>query len=158
MKKLLFIMAVLLGISINANAQNIIIQQNNQQQKEKVIVQEKEVPVYIRETNPAPQTPVCLYGYLYVYPEDIGRFAWYPSDVVNSINKAKAFGRSNWRLPTLEELNIIQNNVSKLGVFNWKNQISSFYMHQYNGKVCVCNSHTQIDGDFNYCIRLVSTD
>ena len=158
MKKLLFMMAVLLGISINANAQNIIVQQNNQQQKEKVIVKEVEVPVYIKETNPTPQSPVCLYGYLYVYPEDIGRFAWYPADVVNSINKAKAFGRSNWRLPTLEELQIIQKNVSKLGVFNWKNQITGFYMHQYNGKVCVCDSHHQIDGDFNYCIRLVSTN
>lgn len=141
-----------------AYSQNIIIQQNNPKQTEKVVIKEKEVPVYIKKQPSAPTKPICLYGYLWVYPEDLGRFKTYPADVIAAINKSGAFGRNNWRLPTLDELRVLQQNVDKLGKVLWSNQMTSFYMHQYYGHACCCDSHIRIDGDFAYAIRLVSTD
>lgn len=144
-----------------ACSQNIVIQQNNPKQTEKVIVREKEVPVYIKEKKTsAPTEPICLHGYLWVYPEDLGRFTTYPAAVIAAINKSSAYGRNNWRLPTLEELVVLQQNVDKLGSVLWSRQMTDFYMHRYLGDVCCCDTHIVIkkDNDFAYGIRLVSTD
>ena len=87
-------------------AQNIIIQQNNQPyQREKVIIKEKEVPVYIEPQSTELTKPVLIYGYLYVYPVDLGRFSTseFPYQAIQGINRSNAFGRNNWRLPTKDE-------------------------------------------------------
>lgn len=159
MKKFLLIVILIIVCNVSSHAQNIIIQQNNQQH-EKVIVKEKEVPVpiYIKEER---QGPICLHGYLYVYPEDLGSFNWYPRDMVNAINASNAYGRSNWRLPTFYELKIIKENREKVGGFfkKYSNAIDS-YMYNNNGWICIrhYDSHKRIDGEFEYRVRLVSSN
>ena len=144
------------------NCQNIIIQQNNQQQQtEKVIVKEKEVPVFI-EVNETIQGPICLHGYLYVYPEDLGRFNWYPRDIINSINEAKAYGRNNWRLPTWNELQVMKANKSKLGgnISKYGNGWESYMFVDKDGWVCHkhYDTYKRLDGEYEYYVRLVSTN
>ena len=140
-------------------AQNIIIQQNNNQQapKERIIEKKIYVPIEI-EKKETPRQPICLHGYLYVFPDDLGRFGEYPSKMINSLNKSKPYGRGNWRLPTLEELQLMAQNSDKLGAVIYRGQMVSFYMHSFYGNACVCDTHVLVSGDFDYPIRLVSTD
>ena len=105
--KLSLCIALVLGFCVNVSAQNIIIQQNNSQgtqQTERVIEKKVYVPVEKQSAG-----PVVLFGYLYVYPEDLGKFRVqdFPSEVIKNINKAKAFGRGTWRLPTDAELRMM---------------------------------------------------
>ena len=162
MKKWILLL-VLMGVYGMAYSQNIIIQQNNPQPpQEKVIVKEKrvEVPVYIDRTPKEPQA-VCLHGYLYVYPDDLGNFHDYPIDIVHSINRTKAYGRSNWRLPTEDELMVIVQNKDKINGFNAK--LYEWYMYRdKEGNVC-SKTYGKLPLDSYYYnvrlgVRLVSTD
>lgn len=110
MKKKLLLIILIAVCSLSSYAQNIIIQQNNQQeQKERVIVKEKEVPVYIKEESTELTQPIVIYGYLYVYPEDLGKFRVgnFPYEAIRNINEANAYGRNTWRLPTEDEFNLM---------------------------------------------------
>lgn len=67
-----------------------------------------------------------VYGYLWVYPTELGSFTSYPSTLVSKLNEQKKYGCSTWRKPTDEELEILQaNNLA---------QNSSYYTQDnYNG-------------------------
>ena len=58
------------------------------------VIENADVPVPV-EKNTVPAEPVLLYGYLLVYPVDLGKFQNYPADVISNINAAGAFGRDN---------------------------------------------------------------
>lgn len=58
---------------------------------------------------------VVLYGYLKVYPEDLGQFDSYPQRIVEQINKNADYGYDTWRLPTKEEIQLIKANKEKIG-------------------------------------------
>ena len=61
---------------------------------------------------------VILYDYLTVYPEDLGNFSAKPTNLIDNLNKNNSYGFNNWRLPTTEELEILKNNSSKIGLQN----------------------------------------
>lgn len=115
MKKLLAL-SVFICVCGGVFAQNIIIQQNNNtQQQEKVKVVEKKVYVPV-EVEKKPQGPVLLFGYLTVYPEDLGTFWEYPINIITALNKNRVFGKSSWRLPTDEELALMQQKHKEINL------------------------------------------
>lgn len=66
--------------------------------------------------KPQPQevrtTPYVIYGYLKVFPNDLGTFESEPTTVIAQINKASQHGYNTWRIPTKEELSLmVANNV-----------------------------------------------
>jgi hypothetical protein len=61
---------------------------------------------------------VTLYGYLYVYPDDLGRFSTLPQAIITAINKNNTHGFNDWRLPTEEEIALLNSNKAKLGMLN----------------------------------------
>lgn len=54
--------------------------------------------------------PITLYDYLEVFPYDLGYFESVPTTVIDNINKTQQYGNGTWRLPTKEELNLMQAN------------------------------------------------
>ena len=56
------------------------------------------------------QEPTILYGYLKVFPNDLGTFDSRPASVIANINKSQQYGYGTWRLPTNEELNLMRAN------------------------------------------------
>lgn len=54
--------------------------------------------------------PVTLYGYLHVFPKDVGEFKTLPEQLLQAINKSSQYGYDSWRLPTTEELSIMRAN------------------------------------------------
>lgn len=137
MKKF-FILIFIIFCCGNISAQSIIIQQNNQQpQKERIIEKEVRVPVYI---TPEKSEVECIYGYLYIYPEKFGAFDEYPREIVNAINSHKAYGRNSWRLPTKDELKLLEK-AEKLG------RPLGYMPHE--GYMYVTNEGTIVDGEFD---------
>ena len=68
-------------------------------------------------SKPVTESPFLLLGYLWVYPEDTGAFNSYPSvELINSINANKPYGRDNWRIPTPDELCLMEANMEKIGL------------------------------------------
>lgn len=63
-------------------------------------------------SQPAAKTsePFVLYGYLKVFPNDLGTFDSKPTTIIANINKTQQFGYGTWRLPTKEELNLMRAN------------------------------------------------
>jgi TolB-like protein len=58
---------------------------------------------------------VCLLGYLYVFPEDLGELTWDEAQkVLRNVNAAKLYGYSDWRIPRIDEMKTILNHRSKL--------------------------------------------
>ncbi|MDR1553285.1 MAG: DUF1566 domain-containing protein [Prevotellaceae bacterium] len=58
---------------------------------------------------------VKLLGYLYVYPEDLGKLTHGEAmEMCKNMNAANSYGFNNWRLPTRNELKVIMNNASKV--------------------------------------------
>lgn len=51
-----------------------------------------------------------LYDYLYVYPEDLGIFSSHPGMLIDITNKNASYGYSDWRLPTKEEMSLLEAN------------------------------------------------
>lgn len=115
----------------------------------------------IREIKEEVESPtICLLGYLYVFPEDLGWFDHFPADVIISINKVGTYGRKNWRLPTWTELQLLYNNKDKTNVDS-----TTDYMYDKNGRVYYREDEYPFDhypfqnyDDENCRIRLVSTD
>lgn len=61
-------------------------------------------------------TPICINGYLWVYPIDLGYFTSHPNEVISQINQQNKYGRDNWRIPTSEELMTMEDNASTIGL------------------------------------------
>ena len=51
-----------------------------------------------------------VYGYLKVFPKELGKFDSEPSTVISQINAQSQYGYSNWRIPTNEELSLLRAN------------------------------------------------
>lgn len=73
--------------------------------------------------SPSGKVEVIM-GYLYVYPEDIGKFNSEPSNVINAINRQNLNGYGDWRLPTNEELSLMATEKAKLGMGSVDNYMS----------------------------------
>ena len=60
---------------------------------------------------PQPRTtPYVIYGYLKVFPNDLGTFESEPRQVISRLNESQQFGYGSWRLPTNEELALMRAN------------------------------------------------
>ena len=55
-------------------------------------------------------TPYVIYGYLKVFPSDLGSFDAEPKTVIARINQSQQYGYGTWRLPTNEELSLMRAN------------------------------------------------
>jgi len=65
--------------------------------------------------NLPPDTEITILDeWLYVYPEDIGPVRYVPEKTIQAINRQKKYGYNDWRLPTMEELEVLSANISKL--------------------------------------------
>ena len=51
-----------------------------------------------------------VYGYLKVFPKELGDFSSEPITVIKQINAQSQYGYSNWRIPTNEELSLLRAN------------------------------------------------
>lgn len=51
-----------------------------------------------------------VYGYLHVFPNELGVFQGEPSSVIYNVNNQKMHGYDEWRLPTNEELSLLRAN------------------------------------------------
>ena len=76
---------------------------------------------FLREALPSRtaislSSPVCINGYLWVYPVDLGYFTSHPDEVISRINQQNKYGRCNWRIPTTEELMTMEDNASTIGL------------------------------------------
>ena len=56
---------------------------------------------------PVPNEAGIIYGYLKVFPKDLGPFPNDPEDIINNINAAQQFGYNTWRIPTENELSLL---------------------------------------------------
>ena len=103
--------------SVTANQNQQIINVNVPTIEKKVYV-DRYRTVYVDKPRKARKlsAPVQLLGYLWVYPEDIGDFSSVPVEVLLNINKNKPYGRDNWRMPTPDELSILENNADQIGL------------------------------------------
>lgn len=160
MKKIWTLILIILA-HVMTYAQNIIIQQNNQQAPtERVVIQEKHVPVYIKEQPAELTQPVLIYGYLHVYPVDLGSFQVqdYPYQVIQNINKVNAYGRNTWRLPTKEELSIMESTNGGLNNKNGKLQLGAGRYMIQNASGKPVRASDRFTPDLFQAIRLVSTN
>ncbi len=55
-------------------------------------------------------TPYIIYGYLKVFPNDLGTFESEPRQVISRLNQSQQFGYGTWRLPTNDELALMRAN------------------------------------------------
>ena len=51
-----------------------------------------------------------LYGYLKIFPNELGTFELEPTSVISQINRQAKHGYNNWRIPTNEELSLLKAN------------------------------------------------
>lgn len=51
-----------------------------------------------------------LYGYLKIFPNELGEFSSEPTSVISQINAQAKYGYNNWRIPTNEELSLMRAN------------------------------------------------
>ena len=64
-----------------------------------------------QSTSPQRRSKVeVIYGYLKIFPNEIGEFDSEPSSVIRQINNQVQYGYNNWRIPTNEELALIRAN------------------------------------------------
>ena len=54
--------------------------------------------------------PYVLYGYLKVFPKDLGTFSSVPKTVIAQLNQSTQYGYGTWRLPTEEEIALMRDN------------------------------------------------
>ena len=61
--------------------------------------------------TPTNRTKVeTVYGYLHVFPNEIGVFQSIPTNVISNINNQGMHGYNEWRVPTNEELSLLRAN------------------------------------------------
>lgn len=159
MKKI-FILAM---FALIINGFNSLIAQsynvNNNQQQININVPVIEKPVYIERYRTVyvnkPRVarkldkPVLLLGYIWVYPEDLGTFKQIPLGVINSINAQNPYGRSNWRIPTPDELAVLEANADRIGLGD------DIYLATDH-----CNGTLRlvaIEGEYPNCVKIGNT-
>ena len=76
---------------------------------------------YTQQTPQQRNEPYVIYGYLKVFPNDLGTFDVEPRQVIRRINQSQSYGYGTWRLPTNEELSLMRaNNVVGSGSYMTK--------------------------------------
>lgn len=76
--------------------------------------------------------PYVLFGYLYVFPEDIAQNTTdYPYSLVEAINKNRTYGYNNWRLPTEDELAALKSNGKEIGLTKKTGRYNNYYKEDY---------------------------
>ena len=124
MKKiiLLVIFAALGNMLMQGQNNTVIIHQSGTPQViEKPVYIERYRTVYVDKPQPKRiakilSAPIKLVGYLWVYPEDLGNFKQQPISVIAQVNKQKLHGHDNWRIPTPDELALLEANADKVGL------------------------------------------
>ena len=81
-----------------------------QPQTQNISVQQHQLNVSAAPDNDV----VVLYGFLAVFPEDIGQYSSIPNFVIAGVNADNTYGRSDWRVPTSEEMSLILASSAKL--------------------------------------------
>ena len=64
-------------------------------------------------SSPTPKTRTkveTVYGYLHVFPNELGVFQSVPTNVISNINSQGMHGYDEWRVPTNEELSLLRAN------------------------------------------------
>lgn len=73
---------------------------------------------YTQQTPQQRDEPYVIYGYLKVFPNDLGTFDAEPKQVIRRLNQSQSYGYGTWRLPTKEELQLMRaNNVVGSGSY-----------------------------------------
>ena len=147
----------LLSIVLTASAQSYTVNQQSQQVNINVPVIEKPVyieryrTVYVNKPRKARKLsePVLLLGYLWVYPEDLGSFKQVPISVIKSVNAQRPYGRNNWRIPTPDELAVLEANAERIGLGD---DIYLATDHR-NGTLRL----VAIDGEYEDCVKVGNT-
>lgn len=103
----------------NVNQNSIIINNLPVIEKKEYIIKYR--PVYIEKPQPRRYArklpaPICLQGFLWVYPEDLGTYTGGPNDIISQINRQELHGRNDWRIPTENELQLMENYADKCGL------------------------------------------
>jgi hypothetical protein len=79
-----------------------------------------------RLSTPTEDNVVVLFGFLYVFPEDLGNLSFSEAqNIIRSINAGSLHGHNNWRMPTLEELQMIYQNRQRINGLSNMYYISS---------------------------------
>lgn len=60
--------------------------------------------------------PVLLNGYLWVYNEDLRYFNQHLEGIISRPNAQRRLGKDYWRIPTPDELCMMEDNADKLGM------------------------------------------
>ena len=70
------------------------------------------IPILLgeEETQQQQTIPYVIYGYLKIFPNDLGEFLSEPVSVISRINAQVQYGYNNWRIPTNEELSLMRAN------------------------------------------------
>ncbi|MBR2863017.1 MAG: hypothetical protein IKB97_05610 [Bacteroidaceae bacterium] len=118
---------------INQNQQNVNI---NLPVIEKPVYIERYRTVYVERKPKELTEPVVLLGYLTVFPRDLGYYNSHPNQIISNINNQKLYGKNTWRLPTKEELIVMESYANTIGL---------------SDDIYMANSHA------NGLLRLVST-
>ena len=123
----LLIPVLLLSVGLNSQAQNNTINQNQQNVNinlpiiEKTVYVDRYRTVYVdrpqqRRIARKLDAPIQLLGFLWVYPEDLGHFKQPPYQIIQSLNELNSYGHNNWRIPTPDELAVLEANADKVGL------------------------------------------
>ena len=115
------IIAILFAYCVQAQ---MIIQQQQQNVNINVPVIEKPVyiekyrTVYVEKPRVAKQLkePIVILGFLTVFPRDLGYYSSHPYDIISILNKQNTFGKNNWRLPTEDELRLMESYADEIGL------------------------------------------
>ena len=70
-------------------------------------------PTVGSQPTPSPKTRTnveTVYGYLHVFPNELGVFQSIPTNVISNINNQGMHGYDEWRVPTNEELSLLRAN------------------------------------------------
>lgn len=107
------------NVNQNVNQNSIIINNLPVIEKKEYIVKYR--PVYIEKKQPRRiarklPAPICLLGFLWVFPEDLGTYDGNPNGIISQINRQGLHGRNDWRVPTADELQLMENYADKCGL------------------------------------------
>ena len=125
MKKILYKLFVLFLLNVFIYNHNCIAQVYQQQNVninlptiEKTVYVDRYRTIYVEKPRVARKLsePIQLLGYLWVYPEDIGNYSTHPTSVIANINSQSPYGRNDWRVPTPDELAVLEANADVIGL------------------------------------------